>query len=159
MLPFPRTRREIRPFIRDLRTRTERLIRRNRIAAIATAAGALVLVSGVAVWAFSGSVPGRPALVASANATARSATTAPRTLVKKDPLTAARKLYDAKKYEDAVQAFQPLLDEHVEARFWLGESHMKLGHTFRGCRQLEKYVELAPKGEYVTSAKRSLKKC
>ena len=158
MLAFPRSRREIRPFIRDLRSRTERLIRRNRTAAIGSAVAVAVLVTGAGAWALSGT-DSAPSLVSRANASTRNMTTAPRTIVKKDPMVLGRKLFDAKKYEDAVQAFQPLIDDHVEARYWLGESHMRLGHTFRACRQLEKYVELAPKGSYVTSAKRSLKKC
>lgn len=164
MLPFPRKRREIRPFIRDLRTRAERLIRRHRKAAIASVASLVVIGGALGIWALSSSSTA-PTFVSRASASTTSSTSSKKTVplpvtgAKRDPMAAARKLHDAKKYAEAVQTFQPLVDDHVEARFWLGESHLALGHTFRGCRQLSMYVDLAPKGAYVKSAKRSLKNC
>jgi hypothetical protein len=77
-----------------------------------------------------------------------------------DSLARGRKLLDAKKYDEAIDILQPIVDENVEARFWLGTAHLAAGHGFRGCRQLDKYVELAPKGRYVKSAKTArLTKC
>lgn len=161
MVPFPKNRREIRPWLADLQRRGKRFVTKNRNAVIATATISLVLVVGVTGWALSDrdTKPKKRVPYASANTTT-SVKEAPATKpAAPDPLAKGRSLYESKKYDEAIDVFQPLVDSHVEARFWLGKSHLAAGHDFRGCRQLEKYVEKAPKGRYVSAAKKDLKKC
>jgi len=76
-----------------------------------------------------------------------------------DPLAHGILLVDESNYKVAVHVFRPLADENPEARFWLGHSHLRAGHVWRGCRELRLYLEEDPKGRYVTSAKRDLAGC
>ena len=170
MLPFPKTRREIKPYLAALVSGGKRFVIRNRNAVIGVTS---VLMIGVVISAFAFSDGGkRPSHKSMVPYSAKPSGIAGKPhLVKKTAvkttavggagitLAAGRKLYDAKKYEQAIDVFQPLVDENVEARFWLGKAHLAEGNDFRGCRQLNKYVELAPKGRYVKAAKTSLQKC
>jgi hypothetical protein len=147
MLRFPKTRREIRPFLDKLLSNGRRTVMHNRKVVVIAVSCVLTIGVVATAWAFSGDdSPGRPVVK-------RSERTAP------DPLSSGRSLVDAKKYGEAIDVLQPLVDTNVEARFWLGTAHLGAGHDFRGCRQLTKYVELSPKGRYATSAKTRLKKC
>ena len=166
MIPLPRNRREIRPWLKKLTQSGKRFASHRRGTVIATAC---VLVFGVAMsaWALSGSDAGRKdgrkvvpysASKPVVKGVERTSMTRKASVATKDPLAAGRRLLDAKKYDEAIDAFQPLVSDHVEARFWLGLAHLGSNNDFRGCRQLEKYLELAPKGRYVTTAKATTKK-
>lgn len=168
MMPFPRSRREIRPWLNKLTSSGKRFASRRRGVVIAATC---VMMVGIAMsaWALSGGegtgpngrkiVPysaSKPVVQGKGERT--SLKRAPIPSKEKDPLAAGRRLLDAKKYDEAIDTFQPLVRDHVEARFWLGVAHLEAGHGYRGCRQLDKYLELAPKGRYVTAAKTSAKK-
>ena len=145
--------------ITDLWKRGRRFLAKHRTQAVAAGVALVFLAAGVTAWALSdrGEKPKRPAAHASSNVS-KTAKPAART-AKADPLAAGIRLYEQKKYDAAIQSFQPLVGEHVEARFWLGKSHLAEGHAFRGCRQLRLYVEKAPQGRYVRAAKRDLQGC
>lgn len=166
MTPFPRTRREIRPWLHKVKTKLttsgKRLLGRRRGLVIATACFVMVGIA-MSAWALSGG-DGRPGgrKIVPYSASKPVVKNVQRTSMKrapaKDPLAAGRRLIDAKKYDAAIDVFQPLVREDVEARFWLGTAHLGAGHGFRGCRQLEKYLDLAPKGRYANAARTRVKK-
>lgn len=146
----------------------KRFYAKNKKAVIAVATVCAVLVVAVTVWAFQNpSAPKRPVSFASTKLSTASnpakremkAEVKSDVKLKTDTLAKGISLYEAKKYGEAIDVFQPLVDENVEARYWLGKAHLADGNDFRGCRQLRLYVEGAPKGRYVTPAKTAMKKC
>ena len=162
MMRFPKNRQELVARLRAAFKSTRRFVTRNRTVVVATTC-ALTLGIVVSAWALSGgnddSGNGRRATMTKRAPSARAKVGRTTRVASSDPLAAGRRLFDAKKYDQAIDAFQPLVRENVEARFWLGKAHLAVGHGFRGCRQLDKYLDKAPKGRYARAAKAGRKDC
>ncbi len=157
-----------RKSLTDFQKRAKAFATKNKkqVIAVCAVAGVLVItVTALALSSGDGKTKRKPYPSASSSKTttamapAKKANVASDAKPKLDPMQAGVRLYEQKNYKDAIDAFQPLVDDNVEARYWLGQAHLADGNDYRGCRQLRLYVEKAPKGRYVAPAKKKLEKC